>query len=561
MADLRQVSLRYKPSAKRDIASMPSSSDQTDEPSSESHLHASIVRWLESPATWGDNNGKVQKIETHISQVFLVGDLVYKLKKPIKFAFLDFSSLTKREHACREEVRLNRRLAPQVYLGVKAITVDSEGSFELDGQGQVVDWLVEMRRLPAERMLNSLHARHSLQPSDIDELAVLLTDFYRNLTPIPVTPAVYRDHVLSHVHGNCDELLTAVHHLSHCAVLRTQSFQLQQLHLNPAMFDQRVQQGSIVDGHGDLRPEHICFVKPIAIFDCIEFSDELRQLDRADELAFLVSECDFIGASWVGQRLLESYQQLSDDCPAAILFAFYKAYRASVRAKVAALRAHQLDGEEKERASEEAALHLAHADRFVEPHLKPLVLVVGGLSGTGKTTLARKLAHELGAELLRSDVIRQSLFDTRNAPQETGIDVGRYRPELREHVYSELFRIASDLHRERVSVILDATFSTTDALHRARSVASNQNAVFLAIECCCRPEVAHDRIRQRQKSGQDASEARPEIHDQQRLNWQPWPAEIPHCRIDTEQPLTAQFDQVIQALRQSFPATESLLPH
>jgi hypothetical protein len=185
--------------------------------------------------------------------------------------------------------------------------------------------------------------------------------------------------------------------------------------------------------------------------------------------------------------------------------------------------------------------------------LRPLVLVVGGLSGTGKTTLARKLAQELGAELLRSDVIRQSLFSKATEPQ--GVDAGKYRPELRERVYEEMFRMAAELHREHVSVIMDATFSTIATLHKAQIVASNQHSVFLAIECVCRPEVAQERITQRQEIGQDASDARPEIHDQQRLTWQPWPARIPHCRIDTEQPLTAQFDQVIQVLRGATPAT------
>lgn len=527
----------------------PDDSSKSSEPASaldDAKLHESIVRWLESPATWGDAAVPVHRIETHISQVFLAGAHVYKLKKPVKFAFLDFRSMAAREHACREEVRLNRRLAPLVYRGIKAITVEANGSLALDGQGRIVDWLVEMRRLPADRMLDALHLQKRLQPNDVDQLAALLTGFYRSLPPAPVTPEDYRNHVLSHVHGNCDELLSAGHHLSHSAVLRTQSFQLQQLHLNPGLFYQRIQQGRIIDGHGDLRPEHICFVEPIAIFDCIEFSDDLRQLDRADELAFLVSECDFIGASWVGQRLLETYQQLSGDRPPAVLFDFYKAYRASVRAKVAALRADQLKEEAANKASQEAALHLSHADRFVEPHLRPLVLVVGGLSGTGKTTLARLLAQELGAELLRSDTIRQSLFDSASEPH--ALDAGKYRQELRERVYSEMFRIASELNRERISVIMDATFATSATLHAAHSVASHAKTIFIAIECVCRPEVARERITQRLRNGKDASEARPEIYDQQRLTWQQWPADIPQCRIDTEQHLTKQFDQVVRVL-------------
>jgi predicted kinase len=323
-------------------------------------------------------------------------------------------------------------------------------------------------------------------------------------------------------------------------------FQLQLLMIQPALFEERVRAGRIVDGHGDLRPEHICLSDPIAIFDCIEFSPDFRRIDIADELAFLAAECDFLGAVWVGPQLLASYQHQSGDHPAAILLDFYKAYRACVRAKVAALRADQLQGRLQEAAATDAQRHLALADKYVAPWLRPLVLVIGGLAGTGKTTLAMALAEALGAELLRTDVIRQELFGS--GPHAAKTDGGIYRREARERVYDEVFRRAAALHSDRISVVLDGTFSTLDLLCKARELAVDLRSVFLAIECVCRPETAHERIKQRVAEARDVSDARPEIHDIQRMRWESWPADIPQVHIDTEQPLNKQVEQIIAAL-------------
>jgi aminoglycoside phosphotransferase family enzyme/predicted kinase len=509
--------------------------------------HDELVRWLESGAAWTGDPQPIQRIETHISQVFLSADRVYKLKKPVRFDFLDFSTVQAREHACREEVRLNRRLAADVYLGVKAITVEANGSFRFDGPGQVVDWLVEMKRLPADRMMDALHIRHALRPDDVEQLASLLVGFYESLTGAVLTSKAYHRHCLSHVHDNCTELLAEAHSLDPAAVLRTHGFQLQMLHLNSIEFDQRVQSGKIVDGHGDLRPEHICFTDPIAIFDCIEFSSEFRQLDRADELAFLVSECEILGAGWAGERLWSRYQAISDDRPSRQLFDFYRTYRASVRTKVAALRATQLAGNEKQQALKDAFSHLHYADRVASPHLRPLVLAIGGLSGTGKTTLAQALAKEFAAELLRSDVIRQKLFPE-NA-QSSELATAKYSPESRQQVYHELFRRAGEIHRQKISVILDATFSTRASILDGSTLAADRASLFLAIECTCRPETSRERIALRRARGSDASEATADVYEQQRQTWEKWPSHVPQCQVDTEQPVHNQVARVIETLR------------
>jgi aminoglycoside phosphotransferase family enzyme/predicted kinase len=508
--------------------------------------HEALVRWLVSPATYPHRPDRVEHVETHISHVFLAGAYVYKLKKPVVYDFLDFTTVAAREHACREEVRLNRRLAPDAYLGVVPAVRDFRGDFQLEGAGQAVDWLVKMRRLPTELSLDSLHHRGELRPEQIDRLAAILARFYQSLTPLSLTPQEYRDRCLSHVQGNFRELLAVKHHLPRGVVERVHGFQLQLLLFRARLFEERARAGRIVDGHGDLRPEHICLSDPIAIFDCIEFSPDFRCIDVADELAFLAAECDFLGADWAGSQLLRAYQDQSGDEPEPVLLDFYKSYRACVRAKVAALRADQLQGTSQEVAAAEAQRHLRLADNYARPWARPLVIAVGGLAGTGKTTLAAALGNALGAELLRTDVIRQQIFDIDSRPAEA--DSGIYRQDARERVYDEMFRRAAALHADRISVVLDGTFSTEGLLRKVNDLAANPRSYFLAIECICRPGVARERIGQRLAEGRDASDARPEIHDIQRMRWEQWPANIPQLQVDSEQPLPQQVESVIAAL-------------
>jgi len=222
-----------------------------------------------------------------------------------------------------------------------------------------------------------------------------------------------------------------------------------------------------------------------------------------------------------------------------------------VRAKVAALRADQLEGPAQEAAVTDAQKHLALADKYSAPWLRPMVLVVGGLAGTGKTTLAAAVADVLGAELLRTDVMRQELFGS--GPHAAQVDGGIYSPEARERVYVEMFHRAAALHADRISIVLDGTFSTLEAFRRAQQVVADSRSVFFAIECVCRPEVAHERISRRLAEGHAVSDARPEIHDIQRMRWQLWPAAIPQVRIDTEQPLDKQVEQVVVALAREIP--------
>jgi predicted kinase len=284
----------------------------------------------------------------------------------------------------------------------------------------------------------------------------------------------------------------------------------------------------------------------LTIFDCIEFSADFRCIDVADELAFLAAECDFLGADWIGSQLVKAYQTQSGDRPPDVLLDFYKSYRACVRAKVAALRADQLRGAAHESAVAEAHGHLALADRYVSTWVRPLVVAIGGMAGTGKSTLAKELAGRLGAELLRTDAIRQELYGS--GPHPAGCDEGIYGQQARERVYDAMFRQAAALAADHISVVLDGTFSTVSSLKRAHQIAARPRDLFLAVECVCRTEVAHQRINKRLAEGRDVSDARPEIHELQRMRWEARPPDMPIIRVDTERPLENQVTQVIGAL-------------
>jgi aminoglycoside phosphotransferase family enzyme len=295
------------------------------------------VKFLRSREAYAACPPAVDVKETHMSWVFVAADRVYKLKKPVHFPFLDFRTLAARENNCREEVRLNRRLAPDVYLGVVALTVDDNGRLAIGRRGEVVDWLVEMRRLPDELMLDQAILHHTIEhdrSGRLDAVADLLIGFFRASPQVEISPSAYveqfaREHAITE------------------AVLCDPRFELDGAQVSDvvarvrrgieggAPLKDRVKQGRIVEGHGDLRPEHICLSDPPVIIDCLEFSRALRLLDPFDELTFLTLECELLDARWVGEHIMERCAKGLDDTPAPHLLEFYWAYRACLRARIA----------------------------------------------------------------------------------------------------------------------------------------------------------------------------------------------------------------------------------
>ena len=295
---------------------------------------ADKVALLGRPDTYRPAPAAVIARETHMSWVFLVGDNVFKLKKPVRFPYLEFSSLVRRELACRAEVRLNRRLAPDIYLGVVSLTQAAWG-LALGGDGAPIDWLVHMKRLDERFMLDRLIAERRLGPRDIDRLADMLADFYRSAEPTMLPQAVQLTEIRRTLAYNRSVLLDPRFTLPAGLVRRIDAVQRRFIAQCGGLITARFRHRRIVDGHGDLRPEHIWLGERIRIIDCLEFNDRLRVVDPFDEIAYLALECERLGAAWAGARLRRRMTRLLRDGPTDALFTFYHGYRAMLRARLA----------------------------------------------------------------------------------------------------------------------------------------------------------------------------------------------------------------------------------
>ncbi len=295
---------------------------------------AEKVEFLSRPTSYEACPGPVVARETHMSWVFLVGERVYKLKKPVRFPYLDFSTLARREAACRAELRLNRRLAPDVYLGVIPLTA-TEGKLALGDGGDVIDWLVVMRRLDEGGTLEHAIAEKTIKVWQLDRLVFALVRFYRGAEPSPWSPAVHLRDWGQSLAYNRRVLLDSRLGLPAGLVRRIDSVQRRFLACRGRTLTRRILGRHIVDGHGDLRPEHIWLGDPVRIIDCLEFNARLRAVDPFDEVAFLSLECERLGASWAGDYLRRRVARGLRDGLTEELFLFYRCHRATLRARLA----------------------------------------------------------------------------------------------------------------------------------------------------------------------------------------------------------------------------------
>lgn len=291
--------------------------------------------FLQDPRVYPERSTRVETVETHMSWVFLTDAYAYKLKKPVRYDFLDFATIEARRHDCDEEVRLNRRLAPDVYLGTVPLVRDAAGRLHLGGEGEAADWLVRMRRLPADRMLDRLLREGRTTQAEVAGLAGRLARFYASLPAEAVAPEDYRQTLAARIEDNLRELTRPEFGLAADGPARIARAQLEFLAEHAAWFDRRVREGCIVEGHGDLRPEHVCMLAEPVVIDCLEFNRAFRVLDRVDELGYLALECERLGAPQAGRWLLDATLDASGDTPPEALVDFYQSCRASLRAKLA----------------------------------------------------------------------------------------------------------------------------------------------------------------------------------------------------------------------------------
>jgi aminoglycoside phosphotransferase family enzyme/predicted kinase len=529
-------------------------------------------------------------IQTHASAVILAGNTVYKLKKPKDFGFFDYSTPALRRHFCQQEIYLNRRLAPDVYLGIAPVwrAVDGLVGFGATlppedipepgaswDSGKVVDYAVVMTRLPDDAALESLVRSGAATPQLLADVAERLAAFHASM---PSTAAIAAFGDLAIISQNWEENFAQTRpYLGQ--VLDAETFEQiatsvrRFLQTRQRLFVSRVRNGRIRDCHGDLRLQHVYVLgrnpdgsHRLAVIDAIEFNERFRYGDVAGEIAFLTMELDAAGRSDLARAFVDAYVRASGDTALPELLPFYACYRAYVRGKVAAF---QLDEPEVPAAQREAAIEQAkmlfrRAAHYASGLKQQRLLLVGGVMGTGKSTLAAALQHETGWMLCSSDATRKRLTGHAPAePQAEGFEQGMYNPDWTRRTYEALLDEARAALAEGRSVLLDASFARRADRQAAIHLATQQGAHPFFIECICPPGVALQRLAQRwatrvagealtRAEASLASDGRPELYEQQRAHWEAFSAEqepgLTHLPLETTGMLAASLEHVLQAL-------------
>src|SRR5450755_3104468 len=488
---------------------------------------------LANPAAYRGRPAEVEVRETHLSWVFLTGARAYKLKKPVVLQFVDYGTPARRRVMCAEEVRLNRRLAPGVYLGVRGVVATEDGLvIGAEADPRAIDYVVEMRRYDEARTMAATLARGELRDVHVAAVGRVLADFHaraRRVT-VPEFPARV---VEREVIGNIEELRTLVP----AFVLAPTS-----------MFEERAVTRRVCEGHGDLRAEHVLLNGTPLVVDCVEFDAGLRELDVADDLAFLVMDLTAGCGARFAAVLVRAYREAGGDAGDDPLIAFYAAHRALVRAKVAFVRGSQ---HPPNTAPQSRALLQAHnlvvlAQQFTWRARLPLVVVVCGAPASGKSTLATALATESGLRHLCSDLTRKRLAGL--APDRQAA-AEHYTEAFSGATYRELGREAAAEARLSGGVIVDATFRR-DADRAAFADAFKDAAPVLFVECRAPLAVLERRAIRRDHAGRGASDATREVVLSEHAAWDPLDEVAPraHLALRTDRPITDIMSDLLALL-------------
>ncbi len=444
-------------------------------------------------------------IETHISWVLLAGEWAYKIKKPLDLGFLDFSTPARRRFCCEEEIRLNRRLAPDIYVDVVPITGEA-GAARIGGEGPVLDWAVRMRAFPADATLDRADR---LTGAQIDAIADAVARFHAAIDPAPVdSPYGSPEAVMYPVRENFRQIRALAPEAADTELLdRLAAWSETEGARLAEHFADRKNGGWVRECHGDLHLGNIAWVndRPL-IFDCIEFNPALRYIDVTSEVAFLGMDLLSRGRADLAWRFLNRWLEHTGDYAGLAALPFYQVYRAMVRAKVGFIRAGQGDAA----AAQTALDHLRLADRLARPR-RPALLLMHGVSGSGKTQLSQRVLETLGAIRLRSDVERKRLFGLAPREDSARIPGGIYTEAASRRTFARLAEIAALLLRQGYSVILDATFLRRVHRQPMLDVAEAAGVPWRILSLRASRPVLTERVRRRAEVRGDASEATVEV--------------------------------------------------
>ena len=470
-----------------------------------------LIELLRDPTRYPHPVERVELLETHISWVLLAGDYAYKVKKPVNLGFLDFGSLEARRFYCEEELRLNRRTAPQLYLEVVRVT-GSDADPHIDGEGRPIEYAVKMRRFPQQALLSRMAQGGTLGAGHIDALARGIAAFHSRVARADdAQPFGSAAEVLAPAQQNFDQIEALIGADADVPELeRLRGWTLREHARLRAAFDARKASGFVRECHGDLHLGNIALLdgEPTP-FDGIEFNEALRWIDVINEVAFLVMDLFDRRLPRLAWRFLNGYLEVTGDYAGLALLRYYLVYRALVRAKVACIRGHQpnLDPREGGCAGREYLEYLRLAQVMAEGPSRALI-VMHGVAGSGKTTVAQELLEACGAVRLRSDVERKRLQGLEaGARSGSTLGAGIYTPDLTSQTYARLGTLSGAVLEAGYAAVVDATFLAR-AQRDAFAALARKSGVRFAIAACEAPEgVLRERIATRQRNARDASEA------------------------------------------------------
>lgn len=486
--------------------------------------------------------------ETHISLVFLTGARAFKIKKPVALGFLDFSTLERRRAACEAEVALNRRLAPDVYRGVLPIARDAAGAHHIGAQGAAVEWAVEMLRMPDRDAAGQRLAEGRLERTHVRQLAEQIARFHDGArcdahTASFGTAAAILENVCENF---AQTRRSAAQHLDPATLAELERWQLELVRTRGALFDARIAAGRVRDGHGDLRLEH-CYLSDdgaVRILDCIEFNERFRYADVCADVAFLAMDLAFNGREDLSEALLADYARASGDYDLYALVDFYESYRAFVRAKVSGMLeadAAAATAVRTRAAADARKYYLLAAAATHEPLARPVLYAVGGVIGSGKSSVAETLAELVHAPIIDADRLRKRLAGVAETrPLHDPSFSGHYSAAASARVYAELRRLAEVVVRSGRPVIVDASFRAQADRSALLQLAERLGVELRFIECTAPLALCRQRLQERARAA-SISDGRTEIFDAFVAAYEPvtgLPAGV-HVRIDTSRPRDA----------------------
>lgn len=500
---------------------------------------------------------RLERLDTHISTVFLTGPWAYKLKKPVDFGFLDFTSLDSRRHFCEREVFLNQRLSRGIYMAVVQISKNQGGRIFLGEGDEAVEYAVKMKQLREEESLRWRVASGMVSGNDMRNLGFLLADFYESSRrDSEIDRYGHPDVIAFNMEENFYQIRPYIEDV--LASEQTEQYEFirqvsRAFFLNYSnLFNHRVASGRIRDGHGDLRSDHIYFSDGIQIIDCIEFNDRFRYGDVVGDLAFLHMDLEHLGREDLCQEFLAAYAERADDFEMYALLDFYAAYRAVVKVKVACLRWEEMESpKEREALAKEAMSYLQQAYRYALQFSRPTIWAVMGLPATGKSSVAGMLSKKLSLPIFQSDLIRREMPGvTETSLGVVGYDEGAYRSTMRQRVYGKMLLMAMDELKKGHSVVLDATFCNRRWRDELRQLAGDLDTNLVVVECTSDEQTIRARLQRREGEG-GISDARLE-HLPQMMREYETPSELPpeiFLQLDTSLP---QAQAIARALSHGY---------